>query len=87
MSLPRVASPKTNPAGIAAAGLAVYAAAVMIYNAVQHNGIIDPPVIVAAIAAVTALLTRQAVTPVADPRGAGGEPLAPAAPPAAGPLP
>lgn len=84
MSTPRWAQPARNPAGLAAAGLACYAAGVMIYNAVRHQGLIDPQVIVAAIAALAALGTRQLVTPVADPRGAGGEPLAPAASPAAG---
>jgi hypothetical protein len=47
----------------------------MITNAVHHHGIIDPAVIVAAVGAVAALLARQVVTPVADPRDGNGEPL------------
>jgi hypothetical protein len=71
----RALSPSLNPAGLASAGFAVYAAVVMITNAAHHHGVIDPPVIVAAIAAVAALLTRQAVTPVADPRDGNGNAL------------
>lgn len=71
----RAVSPALNPAGLMAAAGAVYAAAVMISNAVHHHGLIDPAVIVAAVGAVTALLTRQVVTPVADPRDGNGEPL------------
>jgi len=64
-----------NPAGLTSAGLAVYAAVVMILNAYHGHGVIDPPVIVAAVGAVAALLTRQVVTPVADPRDGNGMPL------------
>jgi hypothetical protein len=71
----RALSPSLNPAGLTSAGLAVYAAAVMITNAWHHHGVIDPPVIVAAVGAVAALLTRQAVTPVKDPRDGNGAPL------------
>ena len=78
----RAVSPTLNPAGLMAAAGAVYAAAVMITNAVHHHGIIDPAVIVAAVGAVAALLTRQVVTPVADPRDGNGKPLQPAAVPA-----
>jgi hypothetical protein len=76
----RALSPVTNSAGLSAAGLAVYAAAVMIYNATQGHGVIDVPVIVAAVAAVAALYTRQKVTPVADPRDGNGQPLKPPGP-------
>lgn len=79
MSVPAVLHPKTNPTGYMAAAGAVYAAAVMIYNARYHHGIIDVPVIVAAVAAVGSLLTRQIVTPVAAPRNGAGWPLVPAA--------
>lgn len=75
MAVQRVITPTLNPAGLTTAGMAVYAAAVMIANAVHHHGIIDPPVIVAAVGAVAALLTRQVVTPVADPRDGNGTPL------------
>ncbi len=68
----RAVSPSLNPAGLMSAGMAVYAAAVMILNAYHHHGVIDPPVIVAAVGAVAALLTRQAVTPVRDPRDGNG---------------
>jgi hypothetical protein len=78
VNLRRVLSPLRNPAGLMAAAGAVYAAAVMIVNAYHHRGVIDPQVIVAAVGAVAALATRQVVTPVADPRGAAGEPLRPA---------
>jgi hypothetical protein len=73
----RILSPVTNSAGLSAAALAVYAAAVMIYNAVHHHGVVDVPVIVAAIAAVSALYTRQKVTPVADPKDGNGQPMIP----------
>src|SRR6266498_1764173 len=71
----RLLSPSLNPAGLTSAGLAVYAAVVMILNAYHGHGVIDPPVIVAAVGAVAALLTRQAVTPVRDPRDGNGTPL------------
>jgi hypothetical protein len=71
----RVLSPKLNPAGYMSAGLAVYAAVVMIVNVVHGRGVVDPPVVVAGVSAVLALLTRQAVTPVADPRDGNGAPL------------
>lgn len=71
----RLASPSLNPAGLMAAAGAVYAAVVMILNAVHHTGVIDPQVLVAAIGAVMALLTRQVVTPVKDPKDGNGNPL------------
>jgi hypothetical protein len=81
IQMKRLVSPALNPAGLMAAAGAVYAAAVMITNAVHHHGIIDPAVIVAAVGAVAALLARQVVTPVADPRDGNGEPLLRAATP------
>lgn len=77
MNLPPLLSPKLNPAGLSAAALAVYAAAVMIYNVATRHGVIDVPVVVAAAAAVASLLTRQAVTPVASPRDNAGRQLVP----------
>jgi hypothetical protein len=71
----RALSPSLNPAGLTSAGLAVFAAVVMILNAYNKHGVIDAPVIVAAVGAVAALLTRQAVTPVKDPRDGNGTPL------------
>lgn len=81
ITIPRWLSLPTDPTGYLAALGAVYAAAVMIYNALNHHGVIDTNVIIAAIGAVGALLTRNSVTPLADPRNALGEPLV-AAPPA-----
>ena len=78
--MPRLLSPLTNPNGYLAAAGAVFAAAVMVTNAIHHHGIIDPPVIVGALAAVGALFARQQVTPVKDPRDGNGQPLVPAAP-------
>ena len=72
--MPRLINPMTNPNGYLAAGGAVFAAAVMIINAVHHHGIIDPPVIVGA---VGALFARQLVTPVKDPKDGNGNPLTP----------
>lgn len=78
MTLPRTLSPNTNPAGLLAAAGAVYAAAVVIYNAFNHHGVFQPEVIVAAIGAVGALFTRQLVTPVKDPKDGNGTALVPA---------
>jgi hypothetical protein len=55
-----------NPAGLTAAGMAVYAAVVAIVNAVHHHGALPTPVIVAALGAIAAMYTRLVVTPVAD---------------------
>lgn len=77
VNVPRAISPTTNPAGLMATAGAVLAAVVMILNAVNHHGIIDPAVVVAAVGAVAALLTRQVVTPLADPKDGAGNPLTP----------
>jgi hypothetical protein len=74
----RLLNPVTNAPGLLAAAGAVFAATVMIWNATQHHGIIDPAVIVAAVGAVGALLTRTVVTPVSDPKDGNGNPLTPA---------
>lgn len=76
-SLPATLNVKTNPTGYLAAAGTVYAASVMLWNAYHHHGVIDTAVILAAIAAVSALLTRQIVTPVAAPRDGAGTPLVP----------
>lgn len=78
-AIPRLLNPLTDPNGYLAAAGAVFAAAVMVTNAVNHHGIIDPPVIVGAVAAVGALFARQQVTPVKDPRDGNGQPLVPKA--------
>ena len=84
----RVLYPNLNPTGLMATAGAVYAAAVMIWNAYHHHGVLSVPVVIAAVGAVSALLTRTVVTPVADPKNGAGVPLvpapAPALPPAGG---
>ena len=80
VTVPRALNVNTNPAGLLAAAGVVYAAAVMIYNAVHHHGVIDTNVIIAAVGAVAALFTRQVVTPVADPKNGAGVPLVPVMP-------
>ncbi|HEX8006586.1 MAG TPA: hypothetical protein VF482_09190, partial [Trebonia sp.] len=65
-AMKRLLSPVTNPAGLTSAGMAVYAAVVMAWNASHGHGVLSVPVIVAAVSAVAALYTRQKVTPVAD---------------------
>lgn len=77
----------TNPTGLGAAAGTIYAAAVMVYNAVNHHGVINPEVIIAAVGAAAFLYSRFLVTPVADPKDGDGQPLvtatpAPPAPPA-----
>jgi hypothetical protein len=79
-SLGRLLTPSLNPTGLMAAAGLVYAAVAMLLNAHYHHGVIDPAVIVAAVGAVAALLTRQIVTPVKNPRDGNGVPLAPHAP-------
>jgi hypothetical protein len=76
--VPRLLNPFTNPNGYLAAAGAVLAAAVMVTNAVHRHGIVDPTVIVAAVAAVGTLFARQQVTPVKDPKDGNGNPLVPA---------
>ena len=78
--LKRVLYPHLDPAGLMAAAGTVYGAAVMIVNASHHHGVISVPVVVAAVAAVAALLTRQVVTPVADPKDGNGNALVPVPP-------
>lgn len=81
MEIPRLVNPATNPNGYMAAAGAVLAAAVMIYNAVNHHGVIDTTVIVSAVGAVLALVSRSYVTPVKDPRDGNGGQLVPVASP------
>ena len=78
----RALSPTLNPTGIGSAIAAIYAAAVMIINAVNHHGIIDAQVVVAALSAAAFLYARFKVTPVADPRDGNGTPLKAAGTPA-----
>jgi hypothetical protein len=76
----RALAPSLNPTGLASAAAAIYAAAVMVWNATHHHGVIDPQVIIAALAAAAFLYSRFKVTPVADPKDGNGNPLV-AAPP------
>lgn len=82
----RALTPALNPTGISSAAAALYAAVVMIWNATHHQGVIDPQVIVAGLAAAAFLYARFKVTPVADPKDGNGNPLA-AVPPAASAVP
>lgn len=74
----RVLNPSLNPAGLSSAVLALYALGEGIWNVTHHAGAIDPQVIVAAVAAVAALFTRQVVTPVKDPQDGAFRKLVPA---------
>jgi hypothetical protein len=76
-NLPRTLNPSLNATGYTAAVSAVYAVVVMIFNVSHHDGVINVPVLLAAVTAVAALLTRQRVTPVADPVDGAGRPLVP----------
>jgi hypothetical protein len=76
----RLLSPSTNATGLSSAALAIYAAVVMISNAVNHHGVIDPQVVIAALAAGAFLYSRMRVTPIADPKDGNGQPLQPAPP-------
>ena len=76
----RALSPSTNATGLSSAAAALYAGVVMVWNATHHQGVIDPQVIIAALAAAAFLYTRFKVTPVADPKDGNGNPLQ-AAPP------
>lgn len=75
MPIKRALSPSTNAPGLMAAAAAIYAAVAMILHVVHHQGVIDPQVIVSALAAAAALYTRFVVTPVADPKDGNGKPL------------
>ena len=76
----RALTPALNPTGLGSAAATLYAATVMIYNAVNHHGVIDPPVVIAALTAAGFLYSRFKVTPVADPHDGNGQPLATAGP-------
>jgi hypothetical protein len=70
--------PATNPTGYMTTAGIVYAGTLMIYNVVNHHGAWSTPVFISLVAAIAALLTRQVVTPVADPYDGAGRPLTPA---------
>lgn len=75
----RLLSPALNPAGLTSLIAALYALGYGIWNVAHHRGAVDPQVIVAALAAVAALLTRQGVTSLKDPRDGAGRALSPVA--------
>lgn len=75
INIPRMLNPALNPAAYLSAAGAVYAAAAMITNAVNHHGVINTSVILAAVTAVSALFMRNMVTPVKDPRDPSGNKL------------
>jgi len=83
----RTLNPALNPTGWMATAGAVYAGTLMLYNTVNHHGAWSTPVFIALVAAVASLLTRQVVTPVADPVDGAGRPLAPVPPPILPPVP
>lgn len=69
---------RTEPARVGSVAAAVYAAGVMLYRAfVEHTGVLDADVLVAAVVAVYGLWVRAQVTPLARPRDAAGRPLLP----------
>jgi hypothetical protein len=68
----RALKPATNPNGYIAAAGTLATAGFAIYNAFRSHGVIDTNVIIAAVTAISALLARHVVTPVADPRDAAG---------------
>lgn len=76
--LKRALSPKLNATGIGSSIAAVYAAAVVIWNATHNHAPVDPQVIVAGVTALLFLYARFKVTPVADPKTSDGTPLVPA---------
>jgi hypothetical protein len=78
----RILSPSTNPAGLTSLIAALYALGYGAWNVAHHRGAVDPQVIVAALAAVAALFTRQVVTPVSDPHDGAGRALVPSERPA-----
>lgn len=71
----RALTPSLNPTGLGSAAAAIYAAVVMILNATHHHGVIDPQVVIAALAAAGFLYSRFKVTPVADPKDGNGQPM------------
>lgn len=67
---------KLEPALVGSIAAAVYAAAIMLYRAtIDHSGVFEPDVLVAAITFVYGLFTRSQVTPVENPKSAHGLPL------------
>jgi hypothetical protein len=80
MAMKRALSPSTNATGLGSAAAAIYAVVVMVWNSTHHHGVIDPQVIVAALAAGAFLYSRMKVTPVADPKDGNGVPLLTSAP-------
>lgn len=69
---------RTEPARVGSVAAAVYAAGAMAYRAfVEHTGVWDMDVAVAAVMAVYGLWTYLQVTPLVRPRDAQKRPLLP----------
>lgn len=68
----RLLTPSLNPAGLMAAAAAAWA----LYAGIRAHAV-TAQVVVAALTAFASLLTRQAVTPVADPKDGAGRRLTP----------
>lgn len=66
-----------EPARVATVSGLVYAAGAMLYRAYDHQGVLQPDVLVAAAGAVWGLWTRGKVTPLAKPQDAKGRALKP----------
>lgn len=64
-----------EPARVATVAGLVYAAGAMLYRAYDHQGVLQPDVLVAAVTAVWGLWTRAKVTPLAKPQDAKGRAL------------
>jgi hypothetical protein len=75
MDIKRLLTPSLNPTGLTASAGVLYLIVQSILNYRAHSAIIDPQVVIAAIGTVLALLTRQVVTPVKDPRDGNGAQL------------
>jgi hypothetical protein len=69
---------RTQPALVGSTASAVYAAGVMLYRAyVEHTGVFDADVLVAAVLAAWGAWTYLQVTPLERPRDAKGRSLHP----------
>lgn len=68
---------KLEPAAVGAAVAALYGVVAMMWRAYEHQGVLQPDLLVAAATAIWGLWTRYQVTPVADPKDAKGRALKP----------
>lgn len=67
-----------EPAAVGSVAAAVYAAVAMLWRAYDHQGVLQPDLLVAAGMALWGLWTRSQVTPLSAPKDAAGRPLKPA---------